>query len=237
MLTLPLEQPSLLRYPSLLADLSYRLVETPTRKRGGFWTPERIFGLTAASVVTGVGLSFATIVAGGFPGRLPTDAQQILAYRYDRVGPYREGTCFLRREQDYRALAPECLPTDGPVAVIWGDSHAAHFVPGLKPMLEQQGYRVAQITASGCPPILGFEAPRRPNCRAINDFAFDWIRRTKPSLVILSAIWTLDGHIHSFEQEIAQLGRLGIRTMILGPSPVFPDIVPVLLAEKQTESH
>ena len=221
----------------LLADLSYRFVETPTRKRGGFWTPTRIFGLTAASVVAGVGLSFVTIVAGGFPGRLPADAQQILAYRYDRVGLYREGSCFLRREQDYRAIMPECLPTDGSVAVIWGDSHAAHFVPGLKPMLEQRGYRVAQITASGCPPIPGFEAHRRPNCRAINDFAFDWIRQTRPSLVILSAIWTLDGHLQSFEQEIAELGRLGVRTMILGPSPVFPDIVPVLLAERRTADN
>jgi peptidoglycan/LPS O-acetylase OafA/YrhL len=174
----------------VLADLSYRFVETPTRRRSPFWTPARIFALTATGVLIGAGLSLATILAGGFSGRLPAGAQALLAYRYDRVAGYREGACFLRREQPASALADECLPTRKPVALIWGDSHAAHFLPGLKPALEAKGYAVAQITASGCPPIRGFEAPRRANCRAISDFALDWIHKTKPSLVLLSAIWT-----------------------------------------------
>jgi peptidoglycan/LPS O-acetylase OafA/YrhL len=219
----------------LLADLSYRFVEAPTRKRDGFWKPVRIFALTAVGVFAGVGLSLATIVAGGFPGRLPADAQELLAYRYDRVEPYREGTCFLRSEQDQAALTPACLPTEGPLALIWGDSHAAHFVPGLKPALEHRGYSVAQITASGCPPVVGRDAPRRPNCAAINDFALGWIRQAKPVLVVLSAIWTLDSHLQSFQQQIAELEKLGAHTMILGPSPVFPDTVPVLLAERRAK--
>lgn len=218
----------------VLADLSYRFVETPTRRRSPFWTPARIFALTATGVLIGAGLSLATILAGGFSGRLPAGAQALLAYRYDRVAGYREGACFLRREQPASALADECLPTRKPVALIWGDSHAAHFLPGLKPALEAKGYAVAQITASGCPPIRGFEAPRRANCRAISDFALDWIHKTKPSLVLLSAIWTLDGYMDTFEQEIVELDSLGVRTIILGPSPIFPEAIPILLAERLT---
>ena len=218
----------------VLADMCYRFIETPTRQRGGYWTPMRIFGLTVTGVAVGVGLSLATIAAGGFPGRLPADAQELLAYQYDRVNPYREGTCFLRPEQDETAFTPDCLPTTKPLALIWGDSHAAHFLPGLKPLLEKRGYAVAQITASGCPPILGIRAPRRPSCTAINQLASDWIQRNKPSLVILSAIWNLDRHLQSFERQIAKLEEAGTRTMILGPSPIFPDSVPVLLAERRT---
>ncbi|MGE0282393.1 MAG: acyltransferase family protein, partial [Rhizobiaceae bacterium] len=218
----------------VLADLSYRFIETPTRRRSPFWTSGRIFWLTATGVLVGVGLSLGTILAGGFSGRLPADARALLAYRYDRAAGYREGTCFLQRDQPASALAPECLPTNGPIALIWGDSHAAHLLPGLQPALEGKGYAVAQITASGCQPVRGFETPRRPNCGSVNDFALDWIRRTKPSLVILSAIWTLDGHMDSFRSQIDELAALGIQTIILGPSPIFPEAIPVLLAERLT---
>jgi len=219
----------------LLADLCYRFIETPTRNRSGFWKPARIFGLTAAGVAACVALSLATILAGGFAAWLPASAQDLIAYRYDRTIPYREGTCFLRLDQDESALAPECLPTSRPVALIWGDSHAAHFLPALKPLLEQRGYTVAQINASGCPPILSLHVPRRPHCKAVNDFAFDWISRTKPSLVVLSAIWPTGEQMQPLDAELADIGRLGARVLVLGPSPVFPERVPILLAERRAK--
>lgn len=219
-----------------LADLSYRFVETPPRRQLAFWSRARIFGITFGASAIGVAISLAMIVSDGMSWRLPSDAQAILAYSYDRQGEYREGTCFLRRDQDFDAIdAATCLPTADNVALVWGDSHAAHFVPGLQPVLVDRGYKLAQLTASGCPPILAQNPPRRPNCQAFNDLAFDWIIKNRPALVIFSAIWRLDpASVGQLNRQITELNRLGIEMVILGPSPVFPEKIPVLLAERRT---
>lgn len=218
----------------LLADLSYRFVETPTRQRKDIWTRWRVFGATAAAVVVSVVAAFALIGSGGLIQRLPADAQAILAYRYNQQEAYREGVCFLQRQQTKDDLdAARCLPESGRIAAIWGDSHAAHLVPGLMPRLESDGYTVAQLTASGCPPILDAAPARRIHCRDFNDFAFGWLRDKKPSLVVMSAIWPAEETaFQKLREEIATLSDNGTRVVVFGPGPIFPQRVPELLARR-----
>lgn len=214
-----------------LAAFSYHFVETPTRRRNGFWKPILIFALSGTGVVASLAFASFSVSSGGFPGRLPTDVRQILAYKYNRFADYREGKCFLRPDQTYADIdRAACLPTEGPVALLWGDSFAAHYTVGLRPVLENQGFVFAQLNASGCPPIVGRDFPQRPHCKAFNDSALEWIKSHRPKLVIMSASWFYDDQ--AMQSVTKALSEFPAETavVILGPSPRYRESVPVILA-------
>ncbi len=80
---------------------------------------------------------------------------------------FRTGTCFLGPRETGREPAQRSLPAPRrPLAVLWGDSHAAHYYAGLEPLFAARGYALGQLTASGCPPLPGIAIPTRPQlCR------------------------------------------------------------------------
>src|SRR5262249_8935392 len=124
------------------------------------------------------------VAAKGFPSRLSPEQQAIIAYEtYPRQALYREGSCFLDPEQDASAFKADCAPADATL-LLWGDSHAAALSSGLRAALP-----IVQYTASGCPPAADGPIAERPNCRAINHFILEEIRRRRPPLVLLQADW------------------------------------------------
>ena len=57
----------------------------------------------------------------------------------------------------------------GPRVLLWGDSFAAHYVPGLKHQADQVHADILQYTLSACPPVFSFDSLSNPPCRAFND--------------------------------------------------------------------
>lgn len=217
-----------------LAMVSYHCVESPTRRRDGFWTTSFIakFSFLGTSAL----LVLALIIFGsaGFPQRLPPDVREMLAYKYDYSRAYREGSCFLRPEQTYREIDMDaCVPAKkGPVVLLWGDSYAAHYVPGLQLLFEKEGYGFGQLTASACPPIAGHSVPSRPNCKPFNDYVLSWITEHKPDVVILSAAWIVDDALPiQLYTTVASIAKAGSKVIFLGQSPIYRDVVPTLIAE------
>lgn len=104
--------------------------------------------------------------------------------RYDHF--YRMDSCFLSPLHGPDAFRSECIPEHARW-VLWGDSHAAHLWHGLESVVGKMD--VAQLTASGCPPLLGVEFSKRPECRRINDFALNTVRRQRPDVILLAAAW------------------------------------------------
>jgi peptidoglycan/LPS O-acetylase OafA/YrhL len=234
--------PELARYPKslaifvvslFLAAFFYRFVETPTRKRTGFWTSDKVFKASGVGVGTSIFFAVFVIMSGGFPSRLPKEVQAILAYKYTREADYREGQCFLKPGQIFAALDQKtCLPTDGKIALLWGDSYAAHYRVGIQPMLEKQGFVFAQLTAPSCPPVVGYDQPTRPNCSEITRNAVRWIKDNRPRLVILSAVWSVDSaYLQALANEFADLPS-ETTFVILGQSPRYRDDVPAILATR-----
>ncbi|MFH1796256.1 MAG: acyltransferase family protein [Pseudomonadota bacterium] len=218
-----------------LAAFSYRFVERPTRRRSEIWTGPRIAALAGCGATVSGALAAAVISTHGYAARLPPDVRDLLAKTYDHREGYREGVCFLRPEQSFENIdETTCLPTGPRTALLWGDSFAAHYVPGLKPQLESLGYTFAQANASLCAPIIGRENPQRPHCRAFNDSVFDWIRKTRPAVVILSAAWPIDAaSLKQLDESLAQLETVsGVKTVVLGQSPLYRDAVPAIIAER-----
>jgi hypothetical protein len=142
-----------------------------------------------------VGLSgLAVDLSDGGAWRYPTEIRPLVAFDYDREREnaetaYRTDLCFLDKTHTFSDLAAECIDTRrdrGTLLVLWGDSHAASLYPGLKALQDRRGgFRIAQFTASLCPPILDEVFHRQPNCQAFNEAAYKKIAELKPGIVML----------------------------------------------------
>jgi hypothetical protein len=76
-----------------------------------------------------------------------------------------------------------------PLVLVWGDSHAADLVFGFRSLQPQSGVRLAQYTASLCPPVVGLQLRERPACQSINSAVIGYIKALKPNIVVLSGVW------------------------------------------------
>ncbi|NUT56129.1 MAG: acyltransferase, partial [Thermoleophilia bacterium] len=150
---------------------------------------------------------------------------QLSTVAFDYKRAYRESRCFLQPWQGPRAFRPECVDTgEGKLLLLWGDSHAAHLYPGLASSARERGFRIAQLTASACPPLRGHRATARPKCHAINEAALAAARRLRPETVVLSAQWERYGaSLHRLRGTVAELRTAGVaQVVVVGPSPTWP---------------
>ena len=171
-----------------LAYGTYRFVELPVRglARSRAWRPGVLVAPLAAVGAAGL----AVFLAGGLPGRLPVELQQLSTAAFDYKQAYRESRCFLQPWQGARAFRDDCVDGgEGKLLLLWGDSHAAHLYPGLRPAARERRFRLAQLTASACPPLLDYRSSERPKCHEINQAALARARALRPETVVLSAQW------------------------------------------------
>lgn len=173
-----------------LAWATYRFVESPIRHRAVRVINARRLALTMALLALFGGM---TNYARGFTFRYPDAIRAIATYDYNGKKEARTGRCFLKSEQDQTAFTEECRDNahaDKPVVFLWGDSHAAHLYPGLRHLQQQeQNFRLMQYNASGCPPVLDVEIPKRDHCKSINDFTYAQLQALKPDAVLLAGFW------------------------------------------------
>jgi peptidoglycan/LPS O-acetylase OafA/YrhL len=213
---------------TLLAYATYRLIELPVRslvaKRG--WRPVVVAAPLAAAGCAGM----AVFLASGLPGRLPID-QRLTTVAFDYHTAYRESRCFLQPWQGLRAFEPDCVDQgEGKLLLLWGDSHAAHLYPGLRSAARQRGFRLAQLTASYCPPLLDHRSSERPKCHAINAGVLARARKLRPDSVVLSARWEEYSDHGGLARTVTELRRVGVeQIVVVGPSPSWQLGLPQML--------
>jgi peptidoglycan/LPS O-acetylase OafA/YrhL len=215
----------------ILAELTYRYVERPIRF--GALTPTKPV-MTAVALGCAGSLGLAIFGHAGVPDRFPADVQRwVRDFRSD-VLTSGEVRCFVEPTQSISKLNPSCDGTDQPnlrKVVLWGDSHAAQLVPGLREIeRKQNNFSLAQYTASGCPPIFGFVTRRIPNCGLINEYAARKIEQVRPDLVIMAGRWDLyDGSdgvgrvdFDVIQMTIERLKSLGVKHVVaIGQFPIW----------------
>lgn len=181
---------------AILAWLTYRWVEKPIRFSGHRDAiPRGLIASMALCALAG-GVIYMT---DGFAFRYPAQIRSLAAFHYDQERDfyetsYRGGECLLSAQETFADWSPRCVDAAAgaaPLVALWGDSHAASLYPGLKAEQKQGGFRVAQLTASACPPVLGLKSARRRYCEAFNDAVLAKLQILKPALVILEAHWAL----------------------------------------------
>jgi peptidoglycan/LPS O-acetylase OafA/YrhL len=211
----------------VLAWGTYRLVEKPIRFGAGLPAKRRAVPVLVAAMVVIGSLGIFTIESNGLPARYPEGVRWLANYDAAKFAPkWRNNECFLEARGDRRQFAASCTdsePHDGPLVFLWGDSHAAELYQGLKELQSSYRFRIAQYTASSCPPVLSFDNPYRADCRKNNDWIREKIGELHPDLAILSAQnWFvyLPGVQQKILSTLSSLRNAGVRTVVIvGPNP------------------
>ncbi|WP_341207074.1 acyltransferase family protein [uncultured Sphingomonas sp.] len=211
----------------VLAALSWRFVEEPARRysyrsRDQPTAQWRVIGVGAATSVAMIAAGLAGAASGGWPQRF-ADYHPVAISGQERWGG---ATCF--NEDPSHAIAwnaDRCTRVHGHGGriLLWGDSHAAQYVPGLIDERASLDRDVLQYTFAGCPPIFAYFSAARIGCSQSNARVPALIRRYGITQVVLAARWdkvplrTL-AELHA---TIAALQRLGVGVTVIGPSPIF----------------
>lgn len=205
-----------------LAYVSWRYVEQPFRRRGNAFTARRLFIGAGAAIAVTVLVGVIGTATGGLPARFPAFQQQEIAGHEE----WRERTCFLMADQGWGVWKPDqCKLTAGKAqnALLWGDSFAAHYVPGIIRNADSIDFNVYQYTAAGCQPALNYHSYARPNCRDFNMHALDLLRELDIKAVVISARWTSlkTRGFESIRSTLDALKERGIATYVIGQSTEF----------------
>lgn len=196
-----------------LGGISYKAIENTLRKRSRLKINLSLF-------VTALAICVFVILTKGVSFRFSDTLKQVVEYRMDNT-PWRPDTCFLNPEQDYSEFS-KCPDTMTEKSfVVWGDSHAAHLMPGLVSAFGI-ALNVTQRNASLCPPLIGPNIGGRPYCKNINDMVSKDIAKNKPSTVLISALWSVYPMRNYLPDTITFLKDSGVKNIIVvGPFPVW----------------
>lgn len=196
-----------------LGELSYRIIESTLRKRARL-----IFNISLFAVA--LSACMFVMLTKGISFRFSDALKQVVEYRMDNSS-WRPDTCFLNPEQDYTAFSKCQDKMTSKSFVVWGDSHAAHLMPGLRSVFGNV-LNITQRSASLCPPIIGLQIDGRPHCKAINDMVAREISDNKPNTVLMSALWSVYPMRDYLPGTIKFLKDSGVKNIILvGPFPVW----------------
>jgi len=178
----------------LMAVASWVFVETPIRSRSVLRS-NRTF-VTAAAAVSAVALAAGFVLwkSHGLPWRF---SPQIVALAAGTGAPDESvGRCEPITDAQVRVgqLCRYGPLADGPIALVWGDSHAKALLDVYQRLALAHHMRLYVAGEAACRPLLGVEtrtlsATARYNCAHFNEAIARTIERIDPRLVVLNAHW------------------------------------------------
>lgn len=107
--------------------------------------------------------------------------------------------------------------------LLWGDSYAAHYGPGLVNPAAGLKVQLMQYTSAGCPPILADRSLARFACQESNARALSLIRSQRIDEVVLAARWTKVNPriLARLHETVESIRALGVSVVVIGQSPEF----------------
>ena len=137
--------------------------------------------------------------------------------------------------------SPECIVGDTSSTtkiVLFGDSHAAHWLPALRTAAMENKWQLVILTKRACPST-GETVPRTPTtaypeCDTWRENSLKRIERERPALVVMSN-WRYKNSTPSYEAAldpvVARITSAGIKVMILADTPTMGIGVPQCVAD------
>ncbi len=219
-----------------LGHASLRWIETPSRValgRRGLGANGVAF---AASSVVVASLAGAVWVGQGLPTR-PNVERFAAAEARIRFANLGNGWCFVDNVDGlghggkgitYQPRFSQCHVGDlnsSTEAVLWGDSHAAHFSPFVAAYARDNHIKVHELSSAACPPLIGTPdtGVHRDVCA---QFQKDVLNELEPGkTVIIAGRWDWYMRHPTFAQSVAStlhtLTARGADVVVLGQSPLF----------------
>jgi len=204
-----------------LATLSWWLVEQPVRHL----TARRrtlVLAGGAGSLLIAAAVGGGIVLAHGFPQRTPDFTLKPIG----GVELWGGDTCFNQDPaRPIRWNAVACTRIHGPRGriLVWGDSQAAQYMPGVIAESSRIRADVLQYTSAGCPPILSYFSYARVGCSASNKRIPAIIQREHITTVVIAARWTAVPSltIDDLGSTVAALRKLGVKVVVIGQAPEF----------------
>lgn len=172
----------------LFADLTHRYIEQPLRHIS--LSPKKIIGgaVLATLIATGTGLAISASANNTIT--LPTGQSYSLTQIMEKPQVYLDD-CHVNNGE---TVSPDC--TYGPASpnkvVIFGDSHAAQWMPVLEELAYERNFQLISLTKSACPgpAVLKVESGNYKNadCSAWRKNAIARIQAIKPMAVLVSGM-------------------------------------------------
>jgi peptidoglycan/LPS O-acetylase OafA/YrhL len=224
----------------LVAALSYRLVEKPLRRPGPAAPALRV-GLLAIGATALLAASSGAWAKWWWPSRGDNSNLRASLIGMEKVRvPCGQTRPYATLNDPAQCTFP---PADGADVVLWGDSHAAHFLPGLQAARPDLTIRVRYMPE--CPPILDYSPSlvgieRSVGCEQFNADVLAEIRQNPPVHIILAARWRAYVSNPSAQTSArAGLTRLAselatdkLQPWVLLPPPEFAQAAPACLARR-----
>lgn len=215
------------------AYISWRFVEQPFLK--GKAKAGHVLAVGAVVMAIGAGAGFALMSSDGFPNRFSPQARALFAVAED-YNP-RRAQC---HQGDERAIpyAQNCtFGADAPpTAVVWGDSFAAELAVAVGERLQARGESALQLSATVCPPALGYTYASHPLCTPRNDEAIAQIEadpRIRTVILIANLAAYSEDRRDMIEQgyrrTIERLHAAGKRVVLIAQVPIMPSDPPEAL--------
>jgi hypothetical protein len=205
----------------VLGYLSWLCIEQPFRS---FHNRSARMVLSSGAVVVSAVLltSVAVVGTSGFQMRLTPEQRKVASFlQYDHYHAYSTGRCFISSKDV--ELGAGCI--GGSSVLLVGDSFAAHLRPGL---METYG-QIDQATGSGCEPLVGLANTQSRHCRAVFKQIFgNSDARPYADAIVLAANWSVRA-VSDIRNTVATLQRTGARIIVIGPTPLFKQPMPILL--------
>ncbi len=214
----------------VLAWGSYWLVEKPFRSQAKVSGGALSLSLLVSSGVL-LGASTWAYLQKGLPNRFD-DFNNVLAYlKYPYEESFLSHTCFLHPEElvaktGFKDCAYQTLKSDDkPTLFLWGDSNAAHLIPGVRAEFEGS-HNLYLRTISGCGVFMTTHIPKRPGCKDFNAESQQQIIDSRPELVVIAGLWKVE-----FPAQLAvtlnELKQAGVKNvLVVGPVPQWTPSLP-----------
>jgi hypothetical protein len=193
--------------------------------------------LPGAAVASSVFVAFCATVAasGGMPQRLGSEATALLQHLTKKEGAGCVGEI---RQIGGLQVCEFGTPAAGRASVLlWGDSHANHYLPAMNRVAAAQGVTGLAYIANGCLPFIAPEAvlrnPRK-DCKKANAETLALLgSHPDLSVVVLAARWSGgaplsagDTRLSIFRRNLVEvitaLHELGKTVVVLGQVPTIP---------------
>lgn len=221
-----------------MAVLSWRFIERPFRNPETSRSLARpaLRGALAAASLALIAISSVFQETNGLPSRLSPEATVI--HNYLLASNARHTGCYSK--PNAKAYIEECFfgfqAKAAPEILLWGDSHARHYLPALANVAERRNTKGLARISPSCRPYPGIDLRKDDiRCRNSNDETLE-ILRSNPSIkiVILAGRWGADNKgkpafikAASFQKRlesvIKKLNRANKTVIILGQVPELPE--------------
>ncbi len=217
----------------VLSVLSWKYVEVPARVTRLGFVPVAIRAFVAPVAVLSV-VASVLILSRGMLFHNPSYAAAIAqASRRDAPSVQLPFVCQEPEVGISDIQNPACIigSTEEPAILLWGDSHAAHFVGTIGEIAGTVGFDFRNIAHSACPPV--FDSPEKyvsekgeAECKASSEAVKAEIG--KYSTVIIAASWGNEAYQTSafradLRSTVRQLTSAGASVVLVADIPRIPN--------------